>query len=169
MLITCNNRSGQELTLADVLVIRPPVDRPITNAAVFAESLAPVYQRVVKLPVHVLGSNDFSICLSTNTHPSSEPILKEDEHPLLVKALREAELAEIAQRTKTIIQADAATIFRTHQRVTAIAFCVRLMSKRTVAPWTFSSSGFFRGCVTAVPFSLKRGVFRQLFLTRHGC
>lgn len=107
--VQCRN----ELTVADALVIRPAVDQPIVDVHSIVDKLAPIFERVPKVPVHLLTSSEFRHKLSANVHPRAEDVLSEIERNDLVPALRQAELTQIAHETRALMRADSATIFRT--------------------------------------------------------
>ena len=101
-----------ELTVVDVLVVRPAVDKPVPDVQGLATVMQAVFERVAKLPIYLLTSSDFQHNLSANVHPEVDDVLTSDERTALVGKLRQAELADIAKRTKAIMRAEGATIFR---------------------------------------------------------
>jgi hypothetical protein len=118
------SRSGHELTLADALIVRSPVDHPIPDTNTITQQMAPLFERVVKLPVYILGSNNFAHVLSHNIHSKVVDTFTEEERISLIPTLRQAELSDIAiKRTKAILQAGAATIFRTPSK----SYCNRFL------------------------------------------
>jgi hypothetical protein len=68
-----------ELTVVDALIIRPAVDQPVADIQPIVERLAPVFERVPKLPVHLLTSLKFRHNLSGNVHPRAEDVVSEAE------------------------------------------------------------------------------------------
>lgn len=116
-------RKGHDLTVADALVVRPPVDHPIHEIGPLVEQYDPIFRRVAKLPVYVLASTDFAHTLSANIHPKTDDVFSQGERALLVPALRQKELGNIVRRTKAIMQADGATIFRTPSK----SYCYRFL------------------------------------------
>jgi len=102
-----------DLTVADALIIRAPVDQPVADIRPLVERLAPVFERVPKLPVYLLTSFEFRHNLSANAHLLADDIFSEGEQNDLVAALRQAELTQIARQSRALMRADSATIFRT--------------------------------------------------------
>src|SRR5688572_7030111 len=80
-------RKRHELSVADLVVIRPCVYRQIDDFGVLVAELSPVFERVAKLPVYLLTSCDFKIALSRNVHPGVDDVLGEDELEAMVSAL----------------------------------------------------------------------------------
>src|SRR5260370_3928395 len=89
----------------------------------FVEKLSPVFERVPKLPIYLLTSNDFKHTLSPNVHSSVDELFLEEERLELIPALRQAELINIARHSQAILQADSATIFRTPSK----SYCYRFL------------------------------------------
>ncbi len=116
-------QSRNELTVADALIIRPAVDQPVADPMTFVEKLSPVFERVPKLPIYLLTSNDFKHTLSPNVHSSVDELFLEEERLELIPALRQAELINIARHSQAILQADSATIFRTPSK----SYCYRFL------------------------------------------
>jgi hypothetical protein len=143
------SRHGHDLTVADLLIIRPPVDQQVADVQTVVDDLKPVFERVPKLPTYLLTSNDFTHAFSDNVHISAEGILTEEERRLLLPLLRRRELAEIARRSKAIMQADGATIFRTPSR----SYCYRFLrtanvqiDRATMDIFFFWMIPWLRGC-----------------------
>jgi len=117
------SESRNELTVADILVIRPAVDQPMSDTQELASNMEPVFERVAKLPVHFLTSHDFQHRLSANVHPGVNESLSEQERIALIPALRQAELADIAKRSKAMLRADGPNIFRAPSKT----YCQRFL------------------------------------------
>jgi hypothetical protein len=116
-------QTRNELTVADVLVIRPPIDRPVADANEVVEHMQPVFERVAKLPVHLLTSKGFRHELSKNVHPDVDELIADEERLELLTALQQIELAEIARQSKAVIDTRGATMFRTPSK----SYCHRFL------------------------------------------
>ncbi len=101
-----------DLTVADILIIRPQVDRAVEDINTLLPSMQMVFDRAGKLPVFLLTSHDFRHYLSVNIHPDVDDPLSEADRQLLVPLIRQAELAEIALTSNAILRAEGPTIFR---------------------------------------------------------
>ena len=107
--VQCRN----ELTVADALVIRPAVDQSFADVQPIVNRLAPIFERVPKVPIHLLTSLQFRYKLSANVNSPAEDVFSANELRDVVPALRQAELTQIARETRALMRADSATIFRT--------------------------------------------------------
>jgi hypothetical protein len=117
------NECRNELTVADLVIIRPQVDQPIPNPQTLISTLGPIFERVPKLPIYILSSNDFKHHLSNNIHPSAECIFPGTNLIELIAIIRQAELANIAHNSQAILTAQGATYFRAPSKT----YCKRFL------------------------------------------
>lgn len=101
-----------DLTVADMLIVRPPVDHALADPMPLVSGMQMVFARAGKLPVFLLTSHDFRHNLSPNIHEGVEDPLSEDDRLRLLPLLRQAELASIALDSNAVLRADGPTIFR---------------------------------------------------------
>ncbi|MBI5769619.1 MAG: hypothetical protein HZA93_17720 [Verrucomicrobia bacterium] len=106
------NSRRSDLTVVNVLVIRPPVDEALPPEESAAAQLAPVLERVPHLPLHLLGSVDFSHRLTTNLNPSVPSILVSEGNGEFIARIRQVELEHYVTEANAILRTSGARIFR---------------------------------------------------------
>ncbi|MCH7915732.1 MAG: hypothetical protein IH856_22305 [Deltaproteobacteria bacterium] len=106
-------RYGRRLDQTDVLIVRPPADRMISNLSEITGQLTPFVERCPRSEVGVLYSSDYSIELSENMNTKSVgTFLKSVDHPQFLEWLRERELRQYMHRSAALFQARPNFIYR---------------------------------------------------------
>lgn len=107
-----HNNYKSDLSVASLVVIRPPVYRPLNIQTFQRESLRPVLERSPDLPLYLLGSRDFQHFISPNLNNAVQDLLDEETRSRLLTALREFELQHYALDANALLQTKGAWVFR---------------------------------------------------------
>jgi hypothetical protein len=106
------NTYRSDLTVANLVIIRPPVDQPLPSAAVARHDLLPMLERLPHLPVHLLGSVAFKHKLTPNQNRRVAPALKATDVPALISSLRQYELEHYAIDARAVLRTSGPRLFR---------------------------------------------------------
>jgi hypothetical protein len=106
------NSRRSDLTVVNLLVIRPPVDEELPTENLLAVQLEPVLERVPHLPLLLLGSKEFSHRLTSNLNRSVAPILPEEGRDAFVARIRQVELEHYATEAHAILRTSGSRVFR---------------------------------------------------------
>ncbi len=101
------------LQRADVLIIRPPVDIPVSNYPDEMEKAMQIVQRFPHLPCHVLYSVNYIIQLSENINGKSKNnFLKTEKTERFLEFVRQKELEDFVLHSSALFKCPANAVYR---------------------------------------------------------
>lgn len=106
------NARRSDLSVVNLLMIRPPVDEPLPAEATLKENLAPVFERVPQMSIYLFGSVNFEHKLTDNLNVQSTSVLRFEDVTGLVSHLRQQELIHYAMEANAVLRTSGARIFR---------------------------------------------------------
>src|SRR3989442_1156216 len=90
------NGYRSDLTVANLVIIRPPVDQSLPSLESAAVELARVIERLPHLPLHLLGSVRFKHMLTRNLNGNVTGPLRTADFAQVINHLRQHELEHYA-------------------------------------------------------------------------
>jgi len=106
------NQYRSDLTVASVVVIRPPVDQPFDSHTFPMDQLKPVFERLPHVPVHLLGSRNFEHFITPNLNVRIQGMLEGGAVTSLLNELRQFELRRYAIDANALLRTTGARVFR---------------------------------------------------------
>jgi len=105
------NRYRSDLSVASIVIIRPPVDRAFDPRTVQLDELKPVFDRLPHVPIHLLGSQNFEHFLTPNLNAGVQGI---DAVTLtgLLNELKRFELRHYAVDANALLRTTGTRVFR---------------------------------------------------------
>lgn len=107
------NSYASQLDATDLLVIRPPVDRPIFDPRSQIDEIVPLRERAPRAAIHLLHSNDYRNRLSENLNESAISRLStSDDRETFLDWLRQTELVSFVKRSTALFRREANYVYR---------------------------------------------------------
>lgn len=106
------NRYRGDLSVATIVVIRPPVDQPLNPNSIQMDQLRPLFERLPHVSLHLLASYEFQHFVTANLNSGIQGIVKPEMLDGLLRELQQFELRHYAVDANALLRATGTRVFR---------------------------------------------------------